>query len=1294
MGLEERIARLSPAKLALLERKLEEQRPADRPKTTSPAGSAPERAPLSFSQERLWFLEQMEPERGIYNLPELMLLPEPVDPGLLEESLLLLVGRHSALRTRFVVEDERPTQVIGDDPARALDFSIIDLRGAKADRAAASLSRILNDETWAPFKLSTGPLLRVRLILQPDNNSFLLIVTHHIVSDGWSIRIFTSELRALYQARLKGTEHNLGPAPLQYADYSIAQRQSLVGEKLDSLISYWRHQLDEAPSVLPLLLDHRRPARQSFKGALHCFEVPLPSVEKLKSLCRESEVVPFMALLGVFKALLHRYTGESRIVVGTPIANRNRSELENVIGFFTNTLVLCTTIAPDMTFREVLAEVRKTTLGAYEHQDLPFEKLVSEMQPERSLGHNPLFQVMFTFQNFPVDRASVAEPARHGDLGAQHPGIDVKLSKFDLTLAMTETGDGLSAVFEYATDLFEPDTIERMAVHFLNFLHHVTHDPDVSLARVAMLSAEERRQILTDWNATDHEWPEILPLHGGLERWAQTAPDSAALTFRDSDLTYRELDRRSNHVAGLLRGQSVGRGDVVGICTPRSLEMVVGLFGILKTGAAYMPIELDLPAERVAYMLEQARVKEVLTTSGSLAPAVSGAVHAIAIDELNFAADAADPPAPAVDVHPADVAYVLFTSGSTGEPKGVMVSHGAIGNRLNWMQERYGLGTDDRVMQKTPYGFDVSVWEFFWPLSQGACLVIAEPGRHKESAYLVELIKSRGVTCLHFVPSMLQLFLQEDLTGCQSLKRIICSGEALSIQQCRRLQELPNASAHNLYGPTEAAVDVTHWDCSEWRDQYLSVPIGRPIANTQIYILNEVLEPAPIGVPGELYIGGRNLANGYLNRPDLTASQFVPNPFITAPDARLYKTGDLARFRRDGNIEYIGRIDSQVKLRGLRIELGEIEFHLRRYFGIGDAVVVVHGFAEHDERLVGYVVPEDPELTVDAAAIRAYLAEKLPPYMVPAMLVTLDKLPLTANGKLDRKRLPEPAAPSAAEPRPPASEIERELIDIFRSHLTVDRIGIDDDFFALGGHSLLATRVVNSINAHYHLNTSVRMLFESPTVRSLARTLSEFEDEAWLIESKTAASMLEGAPRRVLHHLDELTEEEIDSYLEEYLGTPALAGFEDGDEVVRWSRRYLSSRTTPTAAEVHTAVAPSTPGGDPADPHFFWGHYTELTRIWSEAGKLNQFAGNGGPPQPEAASNGAAHGLRTERDRVFESFVHGLRQRLVGQANGILSPADLRDVCGQMIWIAEIASRTPLEPSDADPVGEDERIVT
>ncbi len=1227
-------------------------------------------------------MEQMEPDSCLYNLPAILPLRGPVDPGLVEESVRQVVARHSALRTRFVVKDDSPYQVIADDVGEALDFSVIDLRSAKTGPDLSLLSKTLNDEIWIPFNLATGPLLRVRLILQRNNENLLLLVMHHIISDGWSINIFTREFRALLESAHAGEASGLSPLPSlpqQYVDYALSQRQLLEGDKLGSLISYWRKQLDDAPSVLGLPLDYPRPARQSFKGALHPFNIPRSSLENLKSVCRENGVVPFMVLLGVFKVLLFRYTNQQKIVVGTPIANRNHSELEAVIGFFTNTLVLSSSVTPEMSFRELLAQVRDTTLGAYEHQELPFEKLVSELQPERSLSYNPLFQVMFTFQNLPTEkedaRESVRETARPEGQPADSLSFDFKFSKFDLTLAMTETGDGLSAVFEYATDLFETGTIERMTAHLVNVLEYVLENPDEPLAAFSFLSQNERQLILEEWNDTGREWPEILPLHGRFEKWARETPDATAIVFQETALTYRELNRRADRIAELLREQGVERGGIVGICLPRSLEMVAGLLAILKVGGAYMPIEPEFPEGRVAYMLDDAKVSHVLTVSECLPVVSQHKVSAVALDKLEFSPNGGENFAP-VSVSPSDLAYVLFTSGSTGQPKGVMISHGAIYNRLQWMQEAYKLQANDRVMQKTPYTFDVSVWEFFWPLSEGACLVVAEPERHKESAYLVDLIKKQQVTCMHFVPSMLQLFLHEDLTGCDSLARIICSGEALTVEQCRRLQELPGVSAHNLYGPTEAAVDVTHWDCDEWRDQYLSVPIGRPIANTQIYVLNEKLQPSPVGVSGELYIGGHNLAKGYLNKPELTAKQFIPNPFAKAPGDRLYKTGDLVRFRSDGNIEYIGRIDSQVKLRGLRIELGEIETQLCQYPGVAEAVVIVHRFGDLDERLAAYVVLADPDISVDTGAVSAFIGKKLPNYMIPSTIMTIPELPLTANGKLDRKSLPEPTAVRVSGPMEPVSDIEKELLGIWRKFLKVNDLETNDDFFALGGHSILVTQVINSINGHYHLNVPVRLLFENPTVKSLAKALSEFEDEAWLDESKTATAILTRSNRRLLQILDELGEEQIDDFLRQHLDDPEMTRFEDVESLVTWARNYQPASDDKPKAETGGGISSPEPGSESPNSAFLK-YYLELsrTRAALESAYRRRYNPLSMLLAPEGGNDLVA-ALQEQCGRIFESYAEDIRRRLSENrnGNGPIAPADLRDYCRQLISMANLAA--------------------
>jgi amino acid adenylation domain-containing protein len=1283
MDLEQRIAQLSPAKLALLERKLKKGKPAGRPESQQSTAQRQKVAPLSFSQERLWFLEQMEPETCLYNLPTIVPLLGPVDPVLVEQSVREIVLRHSALRTRFVIKDDTPLQVVADDPSDALDYAVVDLR-ASGQTNGALLSQTINDHIWVPFNLATGPLLRARLILQRDHQNVLLVVMHHIVSDGWSINIFTKEFRALYEAGRTGSGSPLPPLPQQYVDYSLAQRKTLEGERLQSLLAYWRRQLEGAPSLLGLPLDHPRPARQSYRGTLHPFTIPKASLQNLKALCRECGVVPFMVLLAAFKVLLHRYTNQAKIVVGTPIANRNHSELESVIGFFTNTLVLCSEVSGDLSFRELLARVRETTLGAYEHQELPFEKLVTELQPERSLSHNPVFQVMFTFQNLPTEKAKESGgqapspvPENDDNAGQARPpvlNLDVKFSKFDLTLAMTETDDGMSAVFEYATDLFEAGTIERMAGHYINILERVLERPDEVVSGFSFLTANEEKLIVRDWNDTRREWDEILPLHGRFERQANLMPDATALIFKDEALTYAELERRANRVARLLRAQGIERGDIVGICLPRSLEMVIGLYAILKAGAAYMPIEPDFPEGRVAYMIADARVTHVLTTAEARSVLSPYAITPIALDEIDYAT-AGDDSAPPIALTPNDAAYVLFTSGSTGQPKGVMVSHGAIDNRLQWMQERYQLTPDDRVMQKTPYTFDVSVWEFFWPLAVGAALVVAEPGRHKESVYLAELIRKERVTVLHFVPSMLQLFLHEDLSGIDSLKKIICSGEALTVEQCRQLNALPGVTGHNLYGPTEAAVDVTHWDCREWRDQYLSIPIGKPISNTQIYILNEKLQPAPIGVPGELYIGGVNLAIGYINKPQLTARQFVPSPF--AENARLYRTGDLARFRADGNIEYIGRIDSQVKLRGLRIELGEIESLLRQYPGIAEAVVIVYKFGDHDERLAAYVVLENPDAPVDMTAVGTYLAKKLPNYMIPATIMAIPELPLSSNGKLDRKRLPEPTAVRSSESSEPVTDIEREILAIWKRFLKTDAVDTNDDFFSLGGHSILATQVINSINGHYHLNAPVRLLFENPTVKLLAKALSEFEDEAWLDESKMVTAMLMRSNRRLWQSLGEASEEELDEFLTRHLEDPRIAKFEDTASLLAWARKNPEPRVAPAfASALPDAGRTAHEEGDrglkaASHEEEYWISYAALASAKAVIETLR--ARTLASLSHDDAGEQVVARLREEALQVFGQYAVGAQRRF-SNGGGLLPPPELWNRVGQLMSLAALAA--------------------
>jgi amino acid adenylation domain-containing protein len=1275
MDLEQRIAQLSPAKLALLEKKLqaggrnghvvggEPVRGGGPQISTAPHNSsAPHSpvpvsfAPLSFAQERLWFLDRMEPGSSIYNLPTVIGLPQAVDPGLIEKALLGVVARHGILRTRFVVKDDSPRQVIDDDARGALDFAVID---ARKDGLAP---QALNEEMWRPFDLTRGPLLRARLVLQAGGDNHLMLVMHHIVSDGWSINVLLRELRILYAAAAEGTTSDL-PAPPQYVDYAIAQRRALSGPKLAGLLDYWRSRMEGAPSLLKLPLDYPRPARQSFRGALRSFQVPLSALRGLKALCKDAGVVPFMVLLAAFNVLLFRYAQQSKIVVGTPVANRGRSEHEGVLGLFANTLVLCSTLRPEMSFRELLAQVRETTLSAYEHQELPFEKLVLELQPERSLSYNPLFQAMFILQNLPTERASASAAPAAEPTGEPIP-FEANVSKFDLTLALTETDQGLSGVIEYATDLFAPATIERMATHFINIVSQVLKRPDEPITAFSFLPAEERRRLVSDWNDTARAWPGFLPLHGAFERRARETPDAPAVIFEQTELSYADLDRRANQVASLLRSQGVAPGSIVGVCLPRGVEMVVALFGILKAGGAYMPIDPEFPEARIDYMLAQAGASHVLTTTPSFAAMSTHQVTAINLDTLKDDGRRAKA-LPPVMVDPGGVAYVIFTSGSTGRPKGVMVSHGAIHNRLQWMQAAYGLTPDDRVMQKTPFTFDVSVWEFFWPLSEGACLVVAEPNRHKESGYLVDLVKARNVTCMHFVPTMLELFLREDLSGCTSLNRIICSGEALTVDQCERLRALPGVRAHNLYGPTEAAVDVTHWDCDQWRGQYLGVPIGRPIANTQIYILNEMMQPAPIGVPGELYIGGVNLALGYLNEPELTRSRFVANPFAKTSGERLYRTGDLARFRDDGVIEYLGRVDTQVKLRGVRIELGEVETVLRACPGVAEAVAVVREVAEHDQRLAAYVVASRADQPPDVAALATELARTLPSYMIPSSITVLPRLPVTANGKLDYAGLPAPVEAKTGGRGGRASDIEREILAIWRNYLKVDQLDVEDDFFAMGGHSILATQAVNAVGAHLHLNVPVRLLFENPTVRRLVQALGALDAEAWRGDPEAMAAISRRSLLRLRHKPDEVGEEDLDTFLEAQLGTAELERFGDIGALLAWAR----SAVTNTAPRSEPS-SPTTSSG--AEQGSYQHCCSELVRLRLEMERLAH-----GDPRAGSDPRERLTALQVEGAHAFGAYVETTRRRFIQEADS-MAPAALVSGCMEMMGAARLAAEFQL----------------
>ena len=1053
---------------------------------------------LSFAQERLWFLEQMHPGDGIYNVPAAARLRGALDAAALERALAAVVERHEALRTVFPV-----VQSDGGEPRQVvlphLDFALErdDLSG-NADPLAAARARAIADAA-RPFDLANGPLLRALLLRLGDDDHVLALTLHHIVTDGWSMGVLLRETAALYEALLAGRAAPLPALPIQYADFAAWQRAHLSGDRLAAEVDFWKRTVAGAPPVLELPADRARPRLPSFRGGSASLRLGSRLVTALDELSRGPRgsgtgATLFMTLLAAFDVLLSRLTGAERLLVGSPIANRHRGEVEGLIGCFVNTLALRADLSGDPRFVDFLAAVRDDTLLAYEHQDLPFEKLVEELQPPRDVGRNPLFQTFFVLQNTPMPALRLHE------LTLEPLALDAGVVKFDFSLAaLPEDDGGLTLQAEYMTDLFDRATAERWLGCYRTLLEGIVRQPEQRVSELPLLHAAQRRQVVVDWNSTREEYPERGGLHELVAAQVARTPEAIAVSCGDDALTYAELDRRAARLARELRRHGVGPDALVGVAMERSLELMVALLGTLKAGGAYVALDPVYPRERLLAMVEDSRPAVVLTQShvrARLPLDGDGDRPAPVVLVLDAGWNGADGDSEAdsegalpTTTTDDQLAYVIFTSGSTGRPKGVANTHGGIRNRLLWMQRAYGLNTEDRVLQKTPYSFDVSVWELFWPLLVGARLVFARPGGHQDSAYLARLIREAEITTLHFVPSMLQLFLDEPgIESCTSLTRVICSGEALPPHLVERCHARLGAELHNLYGPTEAAVDVTYWACRRG-ETGATVPIGRPIANTAIHIVDRRMQPVPPGVAGELLIGGVGLARGYVRRPDLTAERFVPDPLSGVPGARLYRTGDLARWRADGSIEYLGRADFQVKIRGNRIELGEVEAALRAQPGVADTVVVAQKDGAGDYRLVGYVVPASADgggsAHLDLAALRRGLGERLPEAMIPGVFVPLAALPLLPNGKLDRSALPAPQrarADRATDFVPPRTDLERRLAAIWREVLDLPEVGAEDDFFALGGDSFKAIRVVRRCGE----GVAVMDLFRHPTVRGLA----------------------------------------------------------------------------------------------------------------------------------------------------------------------------------------------------------------
>ena len=1038
--------------------------------------------PVTFAQQRLLFLNQLEPNSTSYSVPWSIRMTGELNVEALERSLNEIVNRHEILRTTFDVIEGQAVQIVG--ASLQLPLPVVDITSFP-DVESEALAAAMN-EARSPLDLKNGPLVRTKLLRLGPNDHVLLITTHHIVFDGWSRRILVSDLSALYDAYSAGLPSPLPELPLQYADYAVWQRTHLQGENLENLLNFWKQQLAGAPATLDMPTDRPRPAVQSFRGAVKSFAFPHTLSNEVANASRRFGATPFMTLLAAFQVLLSRYSGQNDIVVGAPIANRNRAEIEGVIGYFANTLALRTSVAGDPTFRDLLKRVKDSALGAYAHQDMPFERLVEELRPERSLSYNPLFQVLFSLQS-----ANRRDFKLRGLQLQPLGGVVGTTAKFDMSFFLQEGADGLTGRIEYNTDLFDGSTIDRMLLHYQTLLNGAFADPDMRISLLPLLTSDELQQVLGDWNATQMEYPSERCVHELFERQAERAPNAVACVFEKDQLTYGELNERANQLAHYLKQRGVGSGRRVGIFVERSLAMMVGLLGIQKAGAAYVPLDPYYPAERLKLVLDDAQVPLLLTQQALLSAMPEHRAEVICLDadwpEIAHQSSSN----PVCDAKPEDIVYVIYTSGSTGRPKGVQVPHRAVVNLLSFMARELRMGPDDVFPALASFAFDMCIPELYLALVTGGRTVLVRREMASNGEELAALLRETGATIVHATPTSWSLLLDAGFTA-KGLKRAI-GAEPLPRELCTRLL-VADGSLYNFYGPTETTVWSTF---HHFRSVDEPVVLGRPLANTQVYILDKDLQPVPAGVPGEIHIAGDGVTCGYLNLPELTAEKFILDPFSQKPNARMYKTGDMGSFLPDGRIEFLGRVDNQVKIRGFRIELSEIESVLARHPSVQDCVVQAREDMAGDKRLVGYVVPA-AGFAIQVAGLRKWVMEHLPEYMVPVAWVEMARLPLSPNGKVDRKNLPAPEynrpelAGEYQGARTPAEEV---MANIWGEVLRVDQVGVHDQFFELGGHSLLATQVVSRIRHAFQVELPLRALFEVPTVAGLTERVEQLQRE-------------------------------------------------------------------------------------------------------------------------------------------------------------------------------------------------------
>ncbi|HKQ08678.1 MAG TPA: amino acid adenylation domain-containing protein [Blastocatellia bacterium] len=1073
--------------------------------------------PPSYAQQRMWLACQMDKTSSAYNIVKASRIRGRLNVEALERSLNEVIRRHEVLRTTFEEEDGQPMQIIRE--AAELRINVEPVSGSTLEERRKHAEAEANRESGRGFNLSKWPLLRVRLLRVEEDEHLLVVVLHHIIADGWSVGVMMRELDRLYGGYARGEAVRLAELEVQYADYAAWQREWLEGGEMARQLGYWREQLQGAPPALEMPTDYARPAQMGYRGRSEKVEVSEAAVEGLRRLGRQEGVTAFMEMLGGLAVLLWRQSGQGDIVIGTPIANRSRAEVEGVIGFFVNTLAVRVRVEGRESYRGLLKKVREAALGAYANQDVPFEKLVEELRPDRDSSRSPLFQVMFAVQNQPSDEIQLQ------GLNLEALSSEYDTSKFDLTLTLTERGDVIRGAIRYNTDLFRADTIKRMARRFERLLDALVRCPDASLHELEMIGDEEAHQLLREWNDTRASYPASPLAHALFEREAAIAPDAIAVSDASGTLTYGELDRQANRLAHYLRERGIGPERVVGICMDRSQDLIISELAVLKAGGAYLPLDPAYPPDRIAYMLESSQAPLLLTRQ-ALGLSLDGlAAEVIAVDSIRHDLAHRSSASPHVEIAPENLAYLIYTSGSTGRPKGVGVPHASLLNLIHWTRDTYQVTAADRATLLAGISFDAAVWET-WPyLTAGASLHIPPEQNRSDVWGLIQWLGESSITRSFMATPMAELALAQPWPETSPLKSLFTGGEKLH-WPCGAQYPF---QVGNHYGPTENTVIATSSLITPDGRGLSAPPIGRPIGNTQVYVLDPTLRTVPVGTRGELYVGGLGLARGYIGQSDLTAERFIPNPCAEQAGERMYRTGDVARHLGEGDLEFWGRADEQIKIRGYRIEPGEIEAALLDYPDVRAAAVAVYEPPDGQKHLIAYMVCREPADGDLRESLKDHLRMRLPAYMVPAQFVFLDVLPLTPNGKLDKRRLPAPQLETGERAVDVfQSPIEEQLASLWSEIMRLKRVGRHDNFFEIGGHSLAAMQLVAKVRERFSVELNIRHIFEAPTLCGLADLISKKNSEGG---DKDSGRIRKLSERRMAARLEQPADDEIEQRL-------------------------------------------------------------------------------------------------------------------------------------------------------------------